>query len=214
MTTYYLGVDPGKSGAISILDEAGGLEKVLPIPVVRGAGKGGNRSEYDLVEIRGVLEEWRRVALLFVTVEKSRPLPMTFNRKRKGPIEPGEEMPDDEGPPPMSIGGSIVNFHRGVARGWEWMLVGMGIPHQLVEPMSWQAVMLAGTSGTDTKQKSVLAAHRLFPNVSLRRTAKSKVLDHNLSDAILIGEFGRRMRVGALEVPGRKAPPPPPPLFR
>lgn len=215
MATLYLGIDPGKSGAIAVLDELGGFEKVLSTPVVK-AGKGGGRAEYDLVEIRTVLDGWRRAGQLFVTVEKSRALPALFNRKRRA--TEGEEATAGEQDPavsvPYSVGGFIANFNRGVARGWEWMLVGMEIPYQLVEPMSWQHVMLAGTSGTDTKQRSVLAAHRLFPNVSLRRSERARAPDHNWSDAILIAEFGRRMRTGALELPKRRPAPPPPPLFR
>ncbi len=58
--------------------------------------------------------------------------------------------------------------------------------------------MLRGLPGKDTKTKSILAASRLFPRVDLRRTARSKVAHDGLTDALLIAEFGRRLRTGKI----------------
>jgi len=215
VTTLYLGVDPGVTGAIAVLDELGAVEKVIGMPMVKAPSGKGSRTDYDVPAIRDFFEGWQKVGQLFVTVEKSVPMPGTFPRKKPKKEEEGEEMPDDAGPPPMSVGASIANYHRGGAyRGFLFMLITMRIPHQFEVPQAWQNVMLAGTAGKDTKVRSVLAAHSLFPAVTLRRTERSKGLDHNLSDALLIAEFGRRMRTGALEVPGRRPPAPPLPLFR
>ena len=236
MTTLYLGVDPGVTGAIAVLDEKGGVEKVVGMPTVLARAGKGSRTDYDVPAIRDFFEGWQKVGELFVTVEKTVPMPGTFARK-KSPGEGsradqaheyrsdgaardpacsvcGQEMSDRIHQSPMSVGASIANYHRGGAyRGFLFMLITMRIPHQFEVPQAWQNVMLAGTAGKDTKVKSVLAAHSLFPGVTLRRNERSKGLDHNLSDALLICEFGRRMRTGALEVPGRKAVPPLP-LFR
>ena len=113
---------------------------------------------------------------LFVTVEKSQPMP---------PIVKGKPM-----------GGSIANFARGCATGWAWMLTGMDIPYQLVHPRTWQKVMLAGTNGADTKQRSIIAAQRLFPGVSLLRTPRCRKLDSNFSDALLLAAYGMRTHGG------------------
>lgn len=48
----------------------------------------------------------------------------------------------------------------------------------------------------DTKAMSILAAHRLFPGVSLLRTDKCKKPDDGMSDALLIAEYGRRVLMG------------------
>jgi hypothetical protein len=53
--------------------------------------------------------------------------------------------------------------------------------------------MLEGTQGDDTKQRSIIAAKRLFPEVSLRRTERSRKDDDGISDAILLAEYGRRI---------------------
>lgn len=239
MTTIYIGVDPGVTGALAVLDEKGGVEKVLGMPIVRAVTGKGSRTDYDVPAIRDFFESWQKVAQLFVTVEKTVPMPGTFARRRPrkedGPIEPTDphdfiksedlQIPwcglchKDRGDrihePETSVGASIANYHRGGAyRGFLFMLIALRIPHQFEVPQAWQNVMLAGTTGKDTKVRSVLAAHSLFPAVTLRRTERSKGLDHNLSDALLICEFGRRMRTGALPANERATVPPALPLFR
>lgn len=194
--TFYAGIDPGKAGAVAVVDQAGANSSIRAVPVIRASEKKG-RTEYDLEGIRDHLEQLRALGPLFVTLEKAQPMPFTFKRKKKE----GEAEAD------TGIGGTIVNYQRGFSMGWVWMLAALRIPYQLVVPQTWQSVMLAGTSGSDTKQKSILACHRLFPGVSLRRTEKSKVLDHNLSDALLLAEFGRRLRLpGSLRIGEAQVP--------
>ena len=171
----YIGIDPGKKGALALIN--GECASVEPIPIIQGGKRA--RDEYDLVAIRDWLlkckELSKRVSpgliLMLVTVEKSQPLPPKF-------------------------GGGISNYHRGCSTGWAWMLTGLGIRFQLPPSRQWQKVMHLGTSGDDTKQKSIVAAQRLFPDVSLRRTEKCRKLDDGLADALLLAEFGRRTDYG------------------
>jgi hypothetical protein len=167
-----IGIDPGKRGAMALINRDS--VSVQPIPIIPGSKI--SRDEYNLVFIREWLlnETAEQTGNVFVTVERSQPLP-------------------------PKIRGSIAQFQRGVACGWEWMLVGMSIPYQLVRPIEWQKVMFAGTPGADTKQRSIIAAQRLYPDVSLLRTERSKKPDHNLADALLIAEFGRRQWTGNLK---------------
>jgi hypothetical protein len=44
------------------------------------------------------------------------------------------------------------------------------------------------------KTASIVVAKRLFPNVNLARTEKSKTPDSGLADALLIAEYARRKR--------------------
>ena len=165
----YLGIDPGKGGAIAVIGggfASSGIE-IYPTPVIK-ATKGKGRTEYNLVRIREILEMTEPD---FVTLERSQPLP-------------------------PKMGGSIANYHRGVSRGWEWMLVALEIPYQLVAARTWQKMMHAGTPGGDTKQRSILAAQRLFPKVNLKRTERCRVADHNFAEALLLAEFGRRTHQG------------------
>lgn len=165
----HVGIDPGKAGGIAVLD--GAAVRLHAMPLVK-ACKGKGRDEYDLVAIRDLLRWFAGWAVergeqVFVTVEKSQPMP-------------------------PSMGGGLANYHRGVSRGWEWMLVALMLPYQLVAPKTWQRVMLAGTPGNDTKQRAILAAQRLFPGADLRRGEKSKKVDVGFCEAILLAEYGRR----------------------
>jgi len=79
--------------------------------------------------------------------------------------------------------------HCGVIRG---ILEAVGIPYTLVRPRDWQKEMLKGVKGENTKQKSVKAAKRLFPGVSLLPTEKCRKDSDGMSDALLMAEYGRR----------------------
>jgi crossover junction endodeoxyribonuclease RuvC len=168
-----VGIDPGKSGAIAVVRD-GEFEPVglFPMPIVRSAQ---GRDEYDLASLRQLLKlrcfpgfadpGWR----VSVVVERGQALP-------------------------RSMGGAAANFQRGYGRGLlEGLLSGLLIPYTLVAPQVWQRAMLAGTSGVDTKQRSIIAAQRLFPGVDLRRTSKCRTLDDGLADALLLAAYARRL---------------------
>ena len=62
------------------------------------------------------------------------------------------------------------------------------IPFQLVPPRVWKKAF----SLTSDKAKSIEVCHRLFPNVNLKRTEKSRKDDNNLAEALLMAEYARR----------------------
>jgi hypothetical protein len=159
------GVDPGKSGAIAVLDADGRVLDVGPIPLVKSTV---GRDHYDLGAIRDQMLALRELQV-FVVVEKLQPMP-------------------------IAKGGTIANFNRGEAQGWNWLLEALRIPYALVSPRVWQKVMHAGTPGDDPKQRSILAAQRLFPGVSLKRTTRCRTLSDGIAEALLIAEYGRRGR--------------------
>lgn len=71
--------------------------------------------------------------------------------------------------------------------------IAYGFPVILVAPKKWQKEMYEGVKADkDKKVMSVQAAKRMFPAVNLLRTAKCKVPDNNLTDSLLIAEYGRR----------------------
>ena len=51
---------------------------------------------------------------------------------------------------------------------------------------------IAGTPAGDTKQRSVIAAQRLFPGVSLLPTERSRKASDGLADALLLASYGQR----------------------
>lgn len=90
------------------------------------------------------------------------------------------------------------------------LLIANKIPYHLVQPKKWQSeiwenkdmvvaykqVTIKGKQVTkkdvNTKQTSLNAAKRIFPNVDLRKTEKCKNLDDNKCDSLLISEYARR----------------------
>ena len=181
-----LGCDPGKAGGLVVLDEAGQIVEAVAMPVLKAA-KG--RAEYDLVAIRRFLT---RVALDTATfeltaakggemVQRLSPVVLHVTCERAQPL------------PPSMPGGGVAQFHRGVSRGlWEGMLAGLGIPYELVSPRSWQSAMLRDVQGSDTKQRALIAAQRLFPGHDFRATERSRKAHDGIVDAALIAEYGRR----------------------
>lgn len=185
-----IGVDPGKEGALCLLD--GAHVELVPMPLVKAtvvAGKKRGRDEYDLSEICQLLERWREQHMCFVTVEKSQPLPALLRKRKRS---------QEDEPEKSAAGGSIANFNRGEMRGWAWMLTAIRLPFQLVAPRTWQKVMHAGTPQAETKRRSILAAQRLFPAVDLRRTERSRKPHDGIADALLLAEFGRRTQNGGV----------------
>lgn len=68
------------------------------------------------------------------------------------------------------------------------VLHALKIPFQLVPPRVWKKEF----SLTSDKSKSIEVCHRLFPDVSLKRTERSRVDDSNLAEALLMAEYARR----------------------
>lgn len=68
------------------------------------------------------------------------------------------------------------------------VLHALKIPFQLVPPRVWKKEF----SLNSDKAKSIEVCHRLFPDVSLKRTERSRVDDSNLAEALLMAEYARR----------------------
>lgn len=90
------------------------------------------------------------------------------------------------------------------------LLIANKIPYHLVEPKKWQkeiwenkdmvvtykSVTIRGKQimkkEINTKQTSINAAKRLFPNIDFRKTERCKNIDDNKVDSTLIAEYARR----------------------
>jgi hypothetical protein len=163
----FVGIDPGKSGAIAVID--GGAVLIFPVPLIT-AQPGRGKDEYDVAEIARLFGAFSPES--FVVVEKPQPIPPTIKA------------------------GSHAQFQRGVQFGFAWMLEALRIPYQLVAPRTWQRVMHEGTPGDDTKQRSILAAQRLFPGVDLRRSSRARKADDGMAESLLLAEYARRTKNG------------------
>lgn len=168
MHSLVIGVDPGLRGGIAILEAEGHRPLLLePMPIVKPSKKG--RDQYDVGRITEIMRRAKTTGPCRAVVEKLHSLPPDIAR------------------------GGIANYNRGAAF---WFFVGvfgaLRIPLEPVLPRVWQRAMFAGTPAGDTKQRSILAAQRLFPGVSLLPTERSRKPSDGLSDALLLAEYGRR----------------------
>lgn len=79
---------------------------------------------------------------------------------------------------------SMFNFGQnfGVLKG---ILCGLGLRYEEVTPQKWKRAMQV----TSDKKSSILHAKQLYPEVSLKRTRRSKVDDNNLAEALLIAHY-------------------------
>ena len=163
----YVGIDPGRKGAIA---EIHPNDDFYVSERIRPIPLRDGGRDYDIEEIVRYLGTGGDLRELFVTVERQQPMP-------------------------ASMGGGFANYARGQAAGFEWMLVALGIDHLIVSPRTWQKAMHVEAEGETTKERSIAACGRLFPSVSLHR-GRSKKLDDGFADALMLAEYGRRIREG------------------
>jgi len=170
----YVGIDPGKVGYITALNEDGSTVG-WPMPInsrgdVSGDGIFNILNEVEISagginNVRVVIEE---VHAIFGSAAGS-----TF-----------------------SFGFNVGKLHG--------VLDAFGVEFELVQPKAWQKIMWASyskelkksssgkTNVTDTKATSIKVAKDLFPDVDLRRTKRSKKPDDNKADSLLLAEYLRR----------------------
>ena len=84
-------------------------------------------------------------------------------------------------------------FSFGESFGWlQGVLDVMKIPYELVRPQKWKKMF----SCTSDKNTSIAVAQRLFPGVDLRRTPRCHKPHDGKAEALLLAEYGRRIRNG------------------
>lgn len=161
-----LGIDPGKTGGMAAMDDAGQVISRLPIPTL--ATGVGSRRDYD----EGQIVVWLR----------------QFMRDRVAAfLESQQAYPGQ---------GAVSNFSTGGGYYlWRGILAALGISYEIVRPQTWQKAMLDAVSG-DTKARAVATCKRLFPDVDLRVSERGTKPHDGVADALLIAEFGRRRLAG------------------
>jgi len=162
-----VGIDPGITGAVMVMDESGELQRALRTPIVVVKGK----KAYDLQLMRDVLrgahlEAEKEGGSVLVGIEKVHTLPRD---------------------------GRVGAFRFGMGFGmWLGLLSGLFIPYVEVTPQRWQGRMLAGyPRGDQTKTSAVLVAKGRWPHIPIDAKA-----DWGMADAALIAEYTRREHRG------------------
>ena len=160
---YVIGIDPGFSGGICILDTKGNIVEVFLMPTLKLKSKTGTKLEYDLRKIAGLFE--------------------LYPPKMVG-LEIQQAFPGQ---------GSVSMFKIGRGFGLlEGMLVGLKAPYTLIKPRSWQSKMFEGQPPDDSKSLSKMVAQRIWPNTDFRKTPRCSDCHDGLTDASLMAEYIRR----------------------
>ena len=81
---------------------------------------------------------------------------------------------------------SMFTFGRNLGT-WEGIISTFEFPFMMPTPRQWQKGIIDPKAGTDTKERSLNTARRLFPDASLKRKK-----DHGRSDALLLAFWAKR----------------------
>lgn len=167
-----VGIDPGLKGALVAIESG---RKVLfshPMPLIGG-------KEIDLAEVRALLvsakERAERLQVpVTVVLEKVR------SRPGQGVV-------------------SMFTFGRGLGM-IEGLVAGLSMPIQQVTPQAWVKELHEGIDQKlSAKARSMLVVRRLYPDLNLLATPRSKKLHDGLIDAALIATYGLRKLKGGLD---------------
>lgn len=165
---FYVGVDPGKTGAMAVVSTGGSLVEVTKMPIIKPRG-GKGKSQYDERAMRDWLANW-----------------YGFNEEHDvyAVVEAVAGVPPGKGHA-MSIGAQYYGV--GLVVG---LLVGIGIRFHAARPQEWRKAM-GVASKPDPKQGAKVMALRLWPEAPGLRTPTGKP-DGDACDAALIAEHARR----------------------
>ena len=165
----FIGIDPGLSGAaVSVSSRYGHPPEIFLTPTIST----GKKREYNLPEVKRWLKLW-----WFASQNGDEQIYATIEKQQAMPLQGRTSV--------FSIGGGFMLWKMGATM--------LDIPYTVVHPRTWKKEMLRDVPGTDQKGRSIIAAQRLFPDVSLLRTKRSRKPDHNIAEALLIMEYGRRI---------------------
>ncbi|MDM1507504.1 hypothetical protein HX089_16580 [Myroides odoratimimus] len=169
MARYFLGIDPGKQGALVVLDENSKIVEMFGMPLI------GN--EYDKKTIVDILKSYEFIHIglenpnVIASVSKSSVASLF---KCVGMFE-GLLMG-------LGLSHSLINPKVWQSEVWQ------NIKKQTKQTSD-------GKKKTDTKATSTLAANNLFASVDFKVTnklSKSKNYNDGMIDAALIAEYVRR----------------------
>ena len=138
----YIGIDPGKDGAIAVIDSDGKIFDVYDMPTIK------NGSKRSLL-----VGELKRILAALVTEFGAQNIVCGIEKVNAFPGN-----------------GSVSSFSFGKNAGvLEGLVCGLSIRYELIHSKTWQKIWLKDVEGTDTKARSILAASRMFPDLVLKR---------------------------------------------
>lgn len=157
-----VGLDPGLTGAVAFMERGGSIVTVEDTPSFLTDGK---KRDYDVPGmVRLLMENGSTGHIEHVFIERQQARP---------------------GIPPQAM----LKIGHGFGL-WIGILATLHIPYTAVWPQVWQREMYAGAVPGEGKERSLLVASRLWPDLVIPKSR------HDRADALLIAEWGRRLLLG------------------
>ena len=174
VSMIFIGIDPGKHGAVVALDGDSKFIRAWDQPLVE-VGKTKGKTKKTAYDEQGM----RRVIAECLDMDAA-------------PHHCPDVKACMENVHPMPKEGAVGAFTFGLGCGlWRGVMIGLQVPYQLVVPQVWARAMQLGATGKDAKERSVAVASRLWPGLDL-----SLKKHHDRAQAALIAEYGRRLWMG------------------
>jgi hypothetical protein len=166
MMKYWGGADPGKDGAIVIIDSNRNIVAKTVMPVIF-MGKGGKR-EFDPAE----LDAWLNAEI--VGTELHDDIHFVIEKSQVYPKQ-----------------GGVSNHSTGMGDMLLWsMMVSHWVSFERIPPQHWQKVMFAGIAPGNPKKRALIKAKQLFPNEKFYATDRCRKAHDGLVDAALLAVYG------------------------
>jgi Holliday junction resolvasome RuvABC endonuclease subunit len=171
----FVGIDPGLTGGIAVIDE-----KTTPIYVGAFKAVAGEFSAHAFADMLNAIRQVNPVMIL-------------SNTRIVVGVEKVHSMPGQ---------GVSSSFKFGNTYGKiQGVLAAKHIPFELITPQAWTRVMLAGEPKDDKKNRGKNVAQRLWPELSLRENERCRTVHSGMADALLIAEYLRRKHLGITSQP-------------
>ncbi len=165
---YFIGVDLGLQGAMSLLNDSKELIACEPMPIIEVMVGKKMRNQYDISSINAIIKAW---------MSDYNIVKIGFERLRAIPGQASQVA--------FSMGGGTMLFKT--------LATVHKIPFVEIEARSWQKKIFGDLgvqyNSKTTKQASIQAAKQLFPGYCFKRTERCKVASSDMTDSALIGLY-------------------------
>lgn len=169
---YYIGIDIGLKGGMTLMNEDSKIIKCFSIPTIEVmVGKKKKiRNQYDIQSIHSAIEEWQRGWAI-----------------EKAGMERLRAIPNQSSQTAFSMGGGAMLFKT--------LFTVYEIPFIEFEPRAWQQKIFKNLGiqykKDTTKQASIQAARQLWPGASFLPNARCRVPSDGMTDSACIALYTR-----------------------
>jgi crossover junction endodeoxyribonuclease RuvC len=160
--TRWIGIDPGISGAVAVLED--GNVKFYDTPVLEVVVNKKRKNVLDAYEMVSILREASAGREVLVSIEKVQAMPGGGERTM----------------------GATSAFSFGMGFGlWLGILAALEIPHQQVHPATWKAKLMSGMGKEKDASRQIAMQH--YPRAAKDLNLKKH---HGRADALMLARFG------------------------